>query len=475
MTDTASPLPTPPAKTHEDASRDHGHHRHGFFAHWLHHLPVILGLTVAVAVIAHLGWLDSFQSMALDAFLLAQRSRQSDHIVLVTIGDLEFSSLELFNATSPLDPAKVGEVLEAIKAGRPRLIVVDLDTSAVNKKDQYQRLAEKTTGADWPPVIWSCDGDVESDGHSGHGAPVVRVMPPLAGNPAAHRGLSMFPADSDGVVRRYYRTFQTAAAEDEHGSHHAIDSLPWAAVKEYCRQAPEQSLPEHLRRLRGTSAADTPSPNELLMNFPGDRFNFFRIAAATALGGYRKMDFWNSDKSPIRDKIVVLGGTYRAARDNHPTPLGQVPGAVLLATVIETELENRGIRFTHEALAILVDILFASLLVYLNWWFPSPRAMWWNLLAVAVLALFASYLTFNTLGFWLNFAVVLTGVWQHIQFDMMKQLPQLHDEVQTLRAQLKSHEDAGQMLEELPQLRDELQALRAQLKAYEEAARSAQS
>jgi len=442
MTDTASPAPTSPAKTHQDASPFHGRHRRGFFAHWLHHLPVILGLTVAVAVIAHLGWLDSFQSIALDAFLLAQRSRQSDHIVLVTIGDEEFSSPELFNATSPLDPAKLGKVLEAIKAGRPRLIVVDLDTSAVNKKDQYQRLAEKTTGADWPPVIWSCDGDAESDGHGGHGAPVVRVIPPLAGNPAAHRGLIMLPADSDGVVRRYYRTFQTAA-EDGHGSHHAIDSLPWAAVKEYCRQAPEESLPKHLRWLRRRSA-DAPGPNELLMNFPGDRFNFFRIAAATALDGYRRMDFWTSDKSPIRDKIVVLGGTYRAARDLHPTPLGQVPGAVLLATAIETELQNRGIRFTHEAFAIVVDVLFGSLLVYLNRWFPSPRAMLWNLLAVAALALFASYLTFNTLGFWLNFAVVLAGVWLHIQFDMLKQLPKLHDEVQTLRARLKSHEEAGQ-------------------------------
>jgi len=442
MADTASPAPTSPAKTHQSASPYHGRDRHGFFAHWLHHLPVILGLTVAVAVIAHLGWLDSFQSMALDAFLLAQRSRQSDHIVLVTIGDDEFSSPELFNATSPLDPAKLGEVLEAIKAGRPRLIVVDLDTSAVNKKDQYQRLAEKTTGADWPPVIWSCDGDAESDGHGGHAAPVVRVIPPLAGNPAAHRGLIMLPADSDGVVRRYYRTFQTAAL-DGHGTHHAIDSLPWAAVKGYWRQAPEESLPKHLRWLRRGSA-DAPGPNELLMNFPGDRFNFFRIAAATALNGYRKMDFWTSDKSPIRDKIVVLGGTYRAARDLHPTPLGQVPGAVLLATAIETELQNRGIRFTHEAFAIVVDVLFGSLLVYLNWWFPSPRAMWWNLLAVAVLALVASYLTFNTLGFWLNFAVVLTGVWLHIQFDMLKQLPKLHDEVQTLQARLKAHEEAGQ-------------------------------
>src|SRR5262249_1914480 len=144
-------------------------------------------------------------------------------------------------------------------------------------------------------------------------------------------------------------------------------------IKEYCREAKKKSLPipDHLLKLRPESL-DEPSPNELVMNIPGDRFRFFRISAETTLPGFRKSlqkdrknhdedlknDFWTSDKSPIKDKIVVLGGTYRAARDVHATPVGQRAGMNLLASAIETELTNRGIRLTNHALAIAVDLLF---------------------------------------------------------------------------------------------------------------------
>lgn len=412
-------------------------HDHGFFQNWLHHLPWIIGLSLVVALLDYCGCLEGFKSLALDSYLLAQRPRRSDHVVIVTIGDEEFRSPNLFRGTSPLDPEKLELILQAIAAGKPRLIAVDLDTSLTEKKTAYERLAEITRADGWPPVIWSCDGEAEDDHQNGHHLPELRLIPALAGDPAATSGLITMPCDADGVIRRYSRRFHVASTTDHHPI--GVDSLPWAVVKKYCRQTPENQLPKGLQRIR-LEGSDDDEPRGLLMNFARDRYSFFHITAQTVLDSNAKQEFWSSEKSPIRDKIVLLGGTYRAARDVHPTPAGRVDGVELLAMAVESELRGTGVRLVEEVFAIVIDILFGSLLVYFNWRFVSPRAVFFNLLAVAALALIASYITFNTLGYWLNFALVLVGIWLHHQVDIVRELPQLHREILELRSRLNRYE-----------------------------------
>ena len=410
----------------------------GFFQKWLHNLWLIVVLSLGVAYATHLGWFHGFQSLALDSLLLTQSSRRSDNVVIVTIDNDEFLSADLFNNTSPLDPEKLGQILKAIAAGHPRVIAVDIDTSSTSMKDQYRQLAKMVRGEGWPPVIWSVDGEPASLQHGGHGGPVLeQVFPPLGGNEASGTGLILLPSDRDGVIRRYYRHFETM--NESHREPVQMDSFPWAVVKEYCRESPDAQISARLQQIKKGGPASLGSP-ELLMNFLGDRFTFTHITTKTVLESYSSREFWSSEKSPIRDKIVLLGGTYKAARDVHPTPVGQVPGVELLAMAIESELQGTGIQIIHEAISILIDILFGSLLVYLNWRFVTPRSIFINLSAVMFLALIASYITFNTLGYWLNFAVVLLGVWLHNQYDVVHELPHLHDEIRELKKKLRAYE-----------------------------------
>jgi CHASE2 domain-containing sensor protein len=413
-------------------------HGHGFVKTWLHHLPVIVGLTLVVAFLAHLGWFSGYQSMALDSLLLAQRPQRSENVVIVTIGDDEYRSDRLFGGTSPLAPETLGLLLEAIAAGQPRVIAVDIDTSSEDLAPAYRKLWDKTQAEGWPPVIWSCDAVAEESHQGGHGLPALSVIPALGGLelPETSRGLIIMPSDADGVIRRWRRKFHIT------GDEHTADSFSWAVVKEYCRRAPAEALPRRLQPLREEGAASQ-GPDELLLNFAGDRYSFFHISAQTVLDSYRQREFWSSEQSPIRGKIVLLGGTYRAARDVHPTPMGRVAGIELVAMAVESELQGRGVRFLHEAFAIAIDILFGSLLVYLNWRFASPRAALLNLLAVGALALLASYLTFNTLGYWLNFALVLTGIWLHHQLDVLREVPRLHHEIDELKQRLRQQNAAG--------------------------------
>ena len=57
-----------------------------------------------------------------------------------------------------------------------------------------------------------------------------------------------------------------------------------------------------------------------------------------------------------------------------------------------------------------------------------------------LLALIASFITFNTLGYWLNFAVVLIGIWLHNQYEVVRELPHLHEEIRELKKKLRAYE-----------------------------------
>jgi hypothetical protein len=165
------------------------------------------------------------------------------------------------------------------------------------------------------------------------------------------------------------------------------------------------------------------------MNFAADQFTFQRIPSRLLLS---EPGTFRGDQSPLRNKIVILGGEYLAGRDQHPTPDGLKSGMELHARAIDTELRNLGIRHANEVLLIAVDLIIATFLVYLNWRFDSPQASRWNLVAVGVLALFASFVTFHTLSLWVNFAIILVGVWLHNQFNLLHELHELRGKVKDL-------------------------------------------
>ena len=104
-----TPIPDsqPPTKTSHVHQQPGGLYRSlfplrdgpGFFHRWLHSLWLIVGLSLGVAYVTHLGWFQGFQSLALDSLLLTQSSRRSDKVVIVTIDNDEFLSADLFNNT----------------------------------------------------------------------------------------------------------------------------------------------------------------------------------------------------------------------------------------------------------------------------------------------------------------------------------------------------------------------------------------
>ena len=348
------------------------------------------------------GWLEGFETAGIDTFILLKIPQDPSHVVIVGISDDDYK--EYFAETSPLNPGKLQEIIDAIALAGPKVIGVDLDTSS-------EGMQEIRASAYWPPIVWAQDAvmrDQRLEALPAHGGKLHRRSDDM--------GISVLEQDADGIIRRYFRKFPV------HGER--TKSFPWAVVLAYCK--------DELKGSCGVVAENASHPPKvLLLNFSGERYDFSPLSAKYVLT-VSKEKAWRTN-GPFRNKIVLLGGFYRAARDVHVTPVGQMAGVQLMAQAIESELSGGGIRLTNELVGISLDIMAGILLVLLHYHFPR-KAFVLNLAAVPIFSLFASYIAFSTMSRWFNFVPIALGVLIHELHERNKEYRQLKAEVASLRS-----------------------------------------
>jgi CHASE2 domain-containing sensor protein len=343
-------------------------------------LRAVFLISLVMSFVSHVGWLDGFETASLDALLIARTARPSNDVLIVTIDDDDYESL--FEGRSPLDTTTLARIIGALHAGRPAAIGVDIETDPIAVSAAYL-----PKGA--APVVWA-------------------VTPPtLAGvrEAGVAVGLVEFPVDSDGVIRRYRRQHP-----DPQDPHRTVGSFPWALVQTICQTSRRQTLP------RCQEIPRKGLDDELVLNFSGDRYSFPHIAARDALAAARG-SAWSSENGPLFGKIVVLGGTFRAARDQHTTPVGPMQGVLLISQAIESELKGGGIRTSTTLAMLLVEIVGGMIVAASFWFLPLRVALWASLLGLPVLAAGSSLMVFYSLARWASFTPVMLGALIHALYD----------------------------------------------------------
>jgi CHASE2 domain-containing sensor protein len=211
-------------------------------------------------------------------------------------------------------------------------------------------------------------------------------------------GIALLQLDDDGAVRRYWPTFTAGTRRADGGCDcgATLDSLPRAAIK-----------------AAGLTHGPTADAKPLLLDWRGDRFAIPRIPATQVLDGYDE-DWWGSAQ-PIRGRVVVIGGTFREARDTRWTPAGEMTGMEIIAHIIEAEASGGGLANMSLWMAIVLEIVAGLALMWLNWWFPAETrlSLVVNGLVVFALPLVASFVLHRYALYWINIAPVLAGVWIH--------------------------------------------------------------
>lgn len=318
----------------------------------LNKLILIILISLLTAGLEYLGLLRGFETATADIWLLLSEPLKTPNTVIVAITEHDYK--EIFHESSPLNPEKLEDIIEAIAAGGPSVIGVDLDTSSERFKDLISPSG--------PPIVWAqgalyCDDKISPLGVLG-GSELE--APSLT-------GIALLPQDSDNTIRHYYREYYKVDNYDP------VPSFPWAIVNAYCDQKNNVNGENRCNDIRERDK--TRQDNRWLLNTyevsklsssckqnittgiedEALNYGFTFISASQVLEASKGAD-WRS-KGPLRNKIVLLGGFYHAARDEYLTPSGSLPGVVILRQAIEAELQGLVIPKPHVLLLLTINIV----------------------------------------------------------------------------------------------------------------------
>jgi len=110
----------------------------------------------------------------------------------------------------------------------------------------------------------------------------------------------------------------------------------------------------------------------------------------------------------FKDKIVVIGSSYSDGGELHSTPLGTMPGGLVIINAIHSLLQYGAMKPSlvwYKGLAILFIIVVSILVTFFN---PSFWVILFSGIGIILLALISSFLFVE--GVWINFALPLLAI-----------------------------------------------------------------
>jgi CHASE2 domain-containing sensor protein len=118
------------------------------------------------------------------------------------------------------------------------------------------------------------------------------------------------------------------------------------------------------------------------------------------------------DRSWLSGRIVIIGSSYADARDSHATPIGEQPGALILANAIHSLVQYGQIEPPEAWQKLLIE---AFLILIMSLAFARFHSFWGMLVSGTIIILVllpASFMLFKY-GVWLDFAIPLIAVQLH--------------------------------------------------------------
>lgn len=277
---------------------------------------VALGLVVAGA------WLNAFELLELKAidaaFVLRGTHPPTSSIVIVAIDDESFTQTGL---QWPWHRAYLARVVDRLAQAQPRVIAVDVLFFEPAEGDAILADAIRRAGN----VVLANTLTVVAD--PAYRSEQLNQPVDALARAASAVGLSNFPRDADGYVRRVL-AFQEF---DGRAHYHWIAQTAALYLGETLPGAPTRD------QLNLRTRAIPLQNQSLLVNYRGSARAFQTISAYQVVNG---------EVSPARlhDKIILIGATTESLHDTYPTPFQgdrvPMPGVEIGANAIATILDG---------------------------------------------------------------------------------------------------------------------------------------
>lgn len=331
----------------------------GVLAGVLKSTPTLILIAILVFLFQIRDLPERLATQSLDASIEAQQKSAARYVQMVVIDDADYATL--FSGRSPLDPPVLSRLLMAIAAAQPRALMVDIDTSA----PPFAAMDVPTL-----PTVWNMDGDALKDGR-------FSEMRPLGGrrlSSGSVAALALVPHDDREIVRSYRRVYEL-----QDGS---VAASPGYALARLLTSQPSPQL------MPG-------SGNDRFLDF---RYQFKTSKASDVLADSNSKSW--KDLSVFKDRVVVVGGTYRAARDRHATPAGLLYGSQIVAQEAEAELDGTTIPSINRWLSGILMMIGGLVTVGVYRWSSLRVAFLVSLLLVPLLSILSNWILFHRFAEW---------------------------------------------------------------------------
>ena len=117
-------------------------------------------------------------------------------------------------------------------------------------------------------------------------------------------------------------------------------------------------------------------------------------------------------ENTLRGAIVLIGNTHYDSTDMHITPLGEMPGVLLVANAIYSLLNNGVMKQPHMAVVMVIEIVLILLLAALFTWVSTRYTLWVGL-PLGLLLLFLVAVGLFYFGVWFDYVTPLFGPITH--------------------------------------------------------------
>jgi len=368
-------------------------------------LPTILLAILGTYILSRLGTLHGLERLVMDAEMGAS-PQESEEIRVVNITNEDYDTLFGGQPVS-VHPSKLHDLIDAIVKSRPAVIAVDVDTSHPNFKsfrvESY-----------WPSVIWERDLSTHEQQHEAEIEP-TDVLGGQSPKLNENSGIPQLLDDpEDKITRLYTRCIETKAGPQPSFVHAVV--LAYHAAKSGAGTPKEHPCGEEIEN----------STQPFFIRYslrPESSLLQRRASQVLGLSGKKENGGQDSAIQDFEGKIVLLGGTYRDF-DRHATPIGNLPGIVVLANAIETELGGKPVKALSRGWLFLIELVSSTLLVVLFTLFPLPpvKLFIYGLLITAAISMGLSLISFHTLSRFANFAptllaVLLFEIYEHVRHE----------------------------------------------------------
>ena len=359
-----------------------------------------------------MGYLEPLQARALDFLLGVQGQRFASDVVIVAIDDAAFESL---GRRQPIPRDYLARLLRGIQRSGAAVVGLDVALTSPTTPLGDAALAQAIL-------------DFSQDGVSR--VVVAETTAPASGLLADPtflrtlvRGSDRVPIDDDGLIRRAVFVVPRGTGPPEPAFSLAIVARLAGMDQQALETVPRsRGMPVSLPAWRSGGGWDLAGgsplafrPGELWrINFVGPAKSFLTIPSG-AVVPLSDPGAEVAPDNPLRERIVLVGGTFRESRDFFQTPHGPLSGVEVHANLVHMLTTRSFIRPSGwvASLGLQMAIVLLSGVVLI-----SLRPLAGTLLCVAgalLVGVPASYLAFQRGGYWVDFllpvlATCLLGV-----------------------------------------------------------------